>query len=582
MSRLSEKADSNESTKSSWLTHTTSAWKEAPGYTADPVDLDKLDVEFGPRPPDSFTIDYLARVGVSAMGFPWKVVQHYGDATKMVYRARERQLKTLCTEFLGPLPHPLNINRIVLIRGDDSSSPETLSAQSRNVDVLEISGPKELCTLDETVWTDDTVIAYIPLGATSLKEVPTISRQNTWRLIEIMKFAVNHPVVFKVFVLTTNVIGADSFSALAQAPLVGHSRVITGEHPEHFGGLFDCEDHTIPLTAVKYIQAADVVRILDGVPRTARLRSLPKNIRSEQVSRSFPRAEGTYLISGGLGPLGLATTEFLAGHGARRLVLISRRAVPPRRSWPTVDPSSDPIIDKLQQLEKQGVSFHNLSLDITGPDASTKLLTELDRLNLPPVLGVVHAAGVLENEMILDCTQDAFDRVLSPKIDGALALHHAFPPGTVDFFMMFSSCGQLFGFPGQGSYGSGNAFLDGLATYRRKLGDNARSFQWSSWRGMGMGSDSEFVAAELESKGITDITRDEAFQAWLHLAEYDIDHGVVLRSRTISADKPLPAGLLRDIISRSAPEQGSGSAPSQPTSSDSIPPPGPELNSYLD
>ncbi|KAL4966916.1 type I polyketide synthase [Aspergillus stella-maris] len=688
LSRLSGRVGSDESTKSSWLAHTTAAWKDAPDSTAETVDLSKLNIDFGPPLSDSFTIDYLARVGVSAMGFPWKVVQHYGDATKMLARVdvapdmetpdwdasswaplldaatsigssmffQEERLRmpskidhvnvfttsdppkiawihvtknSKCEEcsdvgilndaghvlvrfvamqFSGiegkgmpgsrktvedlvhrvawtpatPAEEPLKIDRVLLVRGDTSPRPEALTELSKNVDLLEVSGAEGLYALTETTWAHGTVVAYIPTGATSLEEVSTTARQNVWQLLEIMKFAINNRTALKVFVLTTNAIGADSLTALAQDPLVGLSRVISGEHPDNFGGLFDCEDRNIPLTAMKYIQAADVVRILDGVPRTARLRSLPKQLRSEQAFQSLPRPEGTYLISGGLGPLGLATAEFLAEHGARRLVLISRRAIPLRRSWPTADSSFDPIIDKLQQLEKQGLSIHTLSLDITSPDASKELLTELDRLNLPPVLGVVHAAGVLENEMILDSTQDAFSRVLYPKIDGVLALHRAFPPGTVDFFMMFSSCGQLFGFPGQGSYGSGNAFLDGLATYRRNLGDNARSFQWSSWRGMGMGSDSDFVAAELESKGITDITRDEAFQAWLHLAEYDIDHGVVLRSRTIGVDEPLPSPLLRDIISRSAREQGSSSPPSQPKSSDSMPPSGPELNSHLD
>lgn len=184
--------------------------------------------------------------------------------------------------------------------------------------------------------------------------------------------------------------------------------------------------------------------------------------------------------------------------------------------------------------------------------------------------------------MILESTRDAFHRVFSPKINGALALHEAFPPGTLDFFMLFSSCGQLFQFPGQGSYGSANAFLDTLATHRRNLGDNSVAFQWSSWRGMGMGSDSEFVAAELYGKGITDIRRNEAFQAWLHLAEYELDHGVVLRTRTLESDEPIPCPILEDIVTRSSGDNNMSKGSSKTETSNKIPSSGPELKAYLD
>jgi 6-methylsalicylic acid synthase len=152
--------------------------------------------------------------------------------------------------------------------------------------------------------------------------------------------------------------------------------------------------------------------------------------------------------------------------------------------------------------------------------------------------------------MILQCTQPSFQRVLAPKITGAMVLHSLFPVGTLDFMMLFSSCGQLFGFPGQASYASGNAFLDSLATLRRSQGDNTMALQWTSWRGLGMAASTDFINAELQSKGITDITRDEAFRAWLHIANYDMDHAVVLRSLPLEADEDLPSPMLAEIAPR--------------------------------
>ena len=118
------------------------------------------------------------------------------------------------------------------------------------------------------------------------------------------------------------------------------------------------------------------------------------------------------------------------------------------------------------------------------------------------------------DQLILDTTTESFDRVLAPKVTGSMTLHEVFPVGTLDFMVLFSSCGQLFGFPGQGSYASGNAFLDTLALHRRDQGDNCRAFQWTSWRGMGMAASTDFIDAELDFRGITDISRDEAFIAW--------------------------------------------------------------------
>jgi 6-methylsalicylic acid synthase len=228
-----------------------------------------------------------------------------------------------------------------------------------------------------------------------------------------------------------------------------------------------------------------------------------------------------------------------------------------------------------------------ISLDITKPTAADDLLKRLEDLQVPPVLGVVHAAGVLENKLVLETTREAFARVIDPKISGALALHKAFPPGKggLDFFLLFSSCGQLFGFPGQSSYASGNAFLDGLATHRRGLGDNSVSMLWTSWRGAGMGSSSEAVKAELESRGITDITPEEAFRAWEHVEKFDVDHAVVLRSAVFDEGEELPTGMLADIaVRRSVSENNSEQKKAGTSSSsnkDAIPTQSPELDEFL-
>ncbi|KAL8682429.1 MAG: hypothetical protein Q9224_006782 [Gallowayella concinna] len=244
-------------------------------------------------------------------------------------------------------------------------------------------------------------------------------------------------------------------------------------------------------------------------------------------------------------------------------------------------------IAHIQRLEALGTSIYALSIDLGSSTAASDLRSGLDALSLPSILGVVHAAGLVEDQLIMNTTPESFARVLAPKVAGTLALHKIFPPKSLDFFILFSSCGQLFGFPGQGSYAAGNAFLDTLAEHRRALGDNTRALQWTSWRGLGMAATTkeseEFIEAELQSKGITSVTRDEAFRAWDHVAKYDIAHGVVLRSIALEADDILPMDILEDIVVRRAPPAAVADAATAegPASVDALPEKGPERVQYL-
>jgi 6-methylsalicylic acid synthase len=194
--------------------------------------------------------------------------------------------------------------------------------------------------------------------------------------------------------------------------------------------------------------------------------------------------------------------------------------------------------------------------------------------------------------MVLETDPATFNRVLAPKVRGALALHTLFPPQSLSFFVLFSSCGQLFGFPGQASYASGNAFLDSLAELRRAQGDNTLALQYTSWRGLGLAATSEasadFIEAELESKGITSVSKEEALSAWEHAAKYDMANAVVLRCRELEHDEPLPVDIIEDVaIRKPAPIASnttavSGSADSGPTTSKAaVPPVGPERTKYL-
>lgn len=267
----------------------------------------------------------------------------------------------------------------------------------------------------------------------------------------------------------------DDVSDLGHAPLYGLYRIIYSQYPEIWGGLFEEEDGTFPLPAIRYIQGMDIVRMDDGIPRTACLRSL--YTRPTKIPITFCPG-GTYLITGELGALGLEIASWMVKRGARRSLLLSRQKLPHRSTWSSHEKSS--AVQKIMSMEDAGATIIPISLDISEAGADSSLAEAIAKCNVPPVMGVVHAAGVLKDQLVKEITTEAFDAVLAPKIKGALNLDKLIPPGSLELFAMFSSCGQLFVFPGQASYASGNAFLDCLASQRRRLGDNASSMLWTS------------------------------------------------------------------------------------------------------
>ena len=479
---------------------------------------------------------------------------------------------------------PTSLDRVVLVGYKDHSLIADYQRQlnKRRISVATVlanDGPLD-SALDNCL--DGDIIVYIPVAAPDAESIPAAAEESCQGLLEITKYVAAKQLQAKIYVVADDAIAATKFSSLSQAPLVGLSRIIASELPQLWGALIDVDSNAFPYQAIKYIDSTDVIRLEDSVAKVSRLRPMPK-AKSSSRNTFQPRPEGTYLISGGFGSLGLEVAAHLAHHGARRIVLLSRRALPPRDQWSTLIGTMSDVIAKIAALEEAGVSVHCLPIDLSASTASADLKSRLEALSLPPVLGVVHAAGIVDDQLVLSTTPKAFSHVLAPKINGALALHDAFPTGALDFFILFSSCGQLFGFPGQASYASGNAFLDSLAEHRRLSGDNAVAFQWTSWRGVGGMGDNEFVEAELENRGITSITRSEAFQAWDEVARRNVSQAVVLRSRVLDADEELPMPILEQIAVRRATvaSTGADTPASSGAAKTDLPPPGPERAAYL-
>ena len=383
----------------------------------------------------------------------------------------------------------------------------------------------------------------------------------TWLLTRTVQLLSTWDIQPAVWCLTRGVREARELGGVGDGALWGVGRVLAGEYPELWGGIVDL-DAADPLGSVGMLRRVlaarpkdDVITLRQADIEVARL--VPVDGTPHRPSLSC-RPDGTYLITGGLGVLGLEVAHWLAGRGARRLVLAGRRGLPPRPTWDTVtDPALAAQIEAVKALEGAGVTVRTVALDIADRAQAAHVLSA-NELGLPPIRGVVHAAGVLDNRMATDVDAASLETVMRPKVAGALVLHELFPPGSLDFLALFSSAGLLLGLPGQTSYAAGNAVLDALATHRRSGGrTDTISFGWTSWRALGMSTSSAAIDAELSSRGTADITAAEAFRSWEYAARHDVAHVAVLRTIPLLPGMKRPA-LLGELTS----EEPSGPAAS--------------------
>jgi NADPH:quinone reductase-like Zn-dependent oxidoreductase/acyl carrier protein len=208
--------------------------------------------------------------------------------------------------------------------------------------------------------------------------------------------------------------------------------------------------------------------------------------RAEEIRQRDPliRGEATYLITGGLGALGILVAQWLAEEGAHHLVLLGRSAPDAR------------ALAAIETLRADGVDVQTSQTNVARLDDIEQLLARI-KSTMPPLRGVIHAAGVLDDGMLADQSWERFRRVMEPKVLGGWNLHQATRLDRLDFFVCFSSIAAIIGNLGQSNYAAANAFLDSLAAARRKLGLAATSINWGPWAQAGMAAslgDERFTA----------------------------------------------------------------------------------------
>lgn len=226
------------------------------------------------------------------------------------------------------------------------------------------------------------------------------------------------------------------------------------------------------------VQVFPIERVRDAY----RHLSQGKNVGKVVIELSSPtrspqpvRDTGAYLVTGGLGALGLESAEWLVSQGARELWLCGR-------SEP-----SDATQVRLAALAERGVKTHVRRIDVTQGADLRKLLAEVAHTG-SVLRGVIHAAGQLDDAMLEQQSRARCATVMAPKVLGAWNLHQLTRDQPLDFFMCFSSISALLPSPGQVSYAAANAFMDALMQMRRRDRLPALSIGWGAWSGSGMGA----------------------------------------------------------------------------------------------
>lgn len=305
----------------------------------------------------------------------------------------------------------------------------------------------------------------------------------------------------------------------AQTALWGMAGTVALEHPELGCRRIDL-DPDAPADAQADALAAELVAgtedqvgLRRGVRYAARLERWDITPAGGQA-RTDARA-GTYLISGGFGGLGLEVARLLLAKGIRHLVLMGRH--PPK-------PAAAAVV---AELEAAGAVVVAVEADVADRDQVAGVIARIAQTSdLPPLRGIVHLAGVLDDGVVRLQSDARLARVMAPKVMGAWHLHELSAGLDLDAFVLFSSTAAVLGAGGQAGYAAANAFLDGLAGHRRGLGLPALSIQWGSWAEVGM-SARLTLDARLEQNGEGVIPRSAGLETLAALMEVPPAAGVV-------------------------------------------------------
>ena len=354
-------------------------------------------------------------------------------------------------------------------------------------------------------------------------------------------------------------------AGLAQAPLWGMGRVIAMEHPQLLVkridlAAFDTQQNLFALLHELSLPASDredQVAYREGVRYVARLaRYATDRLPTEQqIGHSLAiEPHGSYLITGGLGALGLLVANWLVEQGAKHLVLVGRRGIKEKEQQEAVN-----------LMATAGTQVCVVKADVSKREDIARALDTAQ--SLAPLRGVIHAAGVLDDGILQHQSRERFEKVMRPKVHGAWHLHHLTAHlKELDFFVCYSSVASLLGSPGQGNYAAANAFMDALAHYRHALGLPALSINWGPFSPIngagGMTSRQSGPPNRWAQVGMSMIAPEQGLQALAELLQADLPQVGVVPVKWQTYQQQYPPGFEPPLLERVIQSRASQERPS--------------------
>jgi acyl transferase domain-containing protein/acyl carrier protein len=357
-------------------------------------------------------------------------------------------------------------------------------------------------------------------------------------LLHLVQLLVREPGPYRLWIVTRNATAGDATAAA----LWSMGRVVALEHPGIWGGMIDLEgapaeaDAALLLRELEAEGAEDQRQLRDGRRLVARVQAVPAPAASYPPLRLKPDA--VYLVTGGLGALGLRVAGWMVERGARRVVLLGRKR-------PTLDAEL-----VLEAMRRQGARIDLVTADVADAEDLRHALAGL-AATPPGLRGVVHAAGAIGHRALEELDEAALYEVLRAKLAGGWLLHRLTAHLELDFFVCFSSVAALWGSKGQAHYAAANGFLDGLAALRRQQGLPALSLAWGPWAGGGMTN--EVARSQLARIGIRSLDPTAALSALERylvagedatVAVADVDWARLQEFYTLGRPRTLLANLL--------------------------------------
>jgi len=313
-----------------------------------------------------------------------------------------------------------------------------------------------------------------------------------------------------------------SLPGLLQAPLWGLGRSAALEHPDWKLRLVDVDPQDAP--------ADSALRLYDELRRSSteaqvafreHARHVPRLVRRDPpdsgdgATTITLHADATYVVTGGLGGLGLRVAQWMVERNARSVVLVGRRAPGPAARA------------AIRAMEQCGANLLTIPADVAHRDQLARAI-EVATDGRPPLRGVVHAAGVLDDGLLTGLSPERFARVMAPKCEGAWNLHVLTRSLPLDFLVMFSSASAVLGNIGQAHYAAANTFLDMLASARRALGLPAMSINWGAWSDVGRAAGQPGLMEKMKISGLGAIPSGQGLAVLEQLLAAQATHVAVM------------------------------------------------------